>query len=233
MSGLSFTFRSETLTALGSGALFWPAQSLLCVSDLHLGRTERIARTGGQIIPPYENTDTLARLEAHIAALAPRTVICLGDSFDDMDARQSLTNTETEWITRLQAGRHWIWIEGNHDPAPLDLGGAHKAEHRIDALVFRHIAEPDANGEISGHYHPKITVSGRGRGITRPALVFDDNRLILPAFGTYTGGMSLGRSPLNRLFDRPSVILTGDKPRLVQSHAMARRERIPASSSKG
>lgn len=233
MTALDFHFRGETLSALGSGALYWPTQRLLCVSDLHLGRTERIAREGGHIIPPYENTDTLHKLEHHIETYQPKTVICLGDSFDDMTAGLSLTDQETEWITRLQAGREWIWIEGNHDPAPLNLGGAHKAEHSQGPLTFRHIAQADASAEISGHYHPKFTVSGRGRGITRPAIVYDKARMILPAFGTYTGGMSLRRQPLSSLFENPSVILTGDKPRLIQPHAMASRSRMPASSNKG
>lgn len=221
MSGLNFTFRGTTLTALGSGALFWPSQSLLCVSDLHLGRTERIARQGGHIIPPYENTDTLKKLEDHITALSPKTVICLGDSFDDLASVTALTEAETDWITRLQAGREWIWIEGNHDPAPLNLGGTHLQSYAAETLVFRHIATHDGQGEISGHYHPKLTVAAPGRRITRPAFVFDDRRLILPAFGTYTGGMSLNRAPLSQMFANPSVILTGPTPRRINTHSAA------------
>jgi len=221
MNGLSFTFHGESLTALGSGALFWPAQSLLCVSDLHLGRTERIARHGGQIIPPYENSDTLKKLEDHINALSPKTVMCLGDSFDDLASVNALTEAETDWITRLQAGREWIWIEGNHDPAPLNLGGTHLQSYSAETLVFRHIATLNGQGEISGHYHPKLSVAARGRRITRPAFVYDEARLILPAFGTYTGGMSLNRAPLSEMFLNPSVILTGPSPRRINTHSAA------------
>ena len=221
MNSLDFSFYGESLTALGTGALFWPSQSVLCVSDLHLGKTERIARTGGQIIPPYENADTLGNLDAHIETLNPKTVICLGDSFDDLAAVHALTDTETNWITRMQAGREWIWIEGNHDPAPLELGGTHMADLTIGALTFRHIAQKGAAGEISGHFHPKINLSGRGRRLSRPAFVFDNLRMILPAFGTYTGGMSLSRPPLATMFRTPSIILTGSRPRLIQSHSAA------------
>ena len=219
MNGLDFSFHGETLTAFGTGALYWHSQSVLCVSDLHLGRTERIARTGGQIIPPYENTDTLNKLDTHITELNPRTVICLGDSFDDLAAVHALTDIENEWITRLQAGREWIWVEGNHDPAPIDLGGSHMAELKINTLTFRHISQQGAQGEVSGHYHPKINLSGKGRRLSRPAFVFDNLRMILPAFGTYTGGMPLSRPPLSTMFRTPSIILTGSRARKIQSHS--------------
>ena len=231
MNGLDISFSGETLTARGSGALYWPSQELLCVSDLHLGRTERIARQGGQIIPPFENADTLTRLETEIAELNPKTVACLGDSFDDIAASLALTETENEWIRRLQAGREWIWIEGNHDPAPLSLGGTHLKQLALDPLVFRHIAETGATGEISGHYHPKFTVRTRHRSISRAAFLFDDVRLILPAFGTYTGGLNINKAPMRALFgDGAKVVLTGDKPRLLPAYSAAKRSNNPASS---
>lgn len=90
--------------------------------------------------PPYETHDTLARLECDLDATHASTVICLGDSFDDLATTQSLSSDENLWITRLQAGRHWVWIENNHDPGPIDLGGWHLTELPIPPLTFRHIA---------------------------------------------------------------------------------------------
>lgn len=114
-SGLLQTLNGADLILRGTGALFWPEHSLLCVSDLHLGKSERMARRGGPTLPPYETRDTLARLEAEIEATGARTVLCLGDSFDDRAAAQALGEDERLWIARLMAGRRWIWIEGNHD----------------------------------------------------------------------------------------------------------------------
>lgn len=234
MSGCEFTLSGEALTARASGALYWQARETLVVSDLHLGRTERIAREGGQIIPPYENTDTLGRLEDEIRALHPKTVICLGDSFDDLAATQSLSEIETEWITRLQAGKEWIWVEGNHDPAPLDLGGAHRETLHLGSLVFRHIAEMSSVGEISGHYHPKVTIPTRGRGVSRACFIFDNDRLILPAFGTYTGGMKVSKPPLSKMFGKDAqVVLTGKTARKFALYSAADKPRRPASSRPG
>jgi len=213
MNGCEFTLAGATLHALGSGALYWPAQDLLCVSDLHLGKSERIARRGGAQLPPYETRDTLARLSADLDATGARRVICLGDSFDDLTAARSLPKEEWLWITRLQAGRRWVWIEGNHDPGPLEFGGTHLAELLDPPLTFRHIAKNDASGEISGHYHPKATLHMRGRAITRPAFLVDDARLIMPAYGTYTGGLR-SRDPVLSTLMQPDAhaILTGPTP---------------------
>lgn len=213
MNVIELTLAGARLHALGSGGLFWPDQNLLCISDLHLGKSERIARRGGSQLPPYETRDTLNRLASDLEQTGARTVVCLGDSFDDLAAARALPEDERLWITRLQAGRRWVWIEGNHDPGPIEFGGTHLAELPIGALTFRHIAKAGASGEVSGHYHPKATLQTRARAISRPAFLIDSDRLILPAYGTYTGGLRSHDAVLARLM-RPdaSAILTGAKP---------------------
>ena len=132
------------------------------VSDLHFGKAGRLARLGAGLLPPYEAMETLSRLAAEIDALDPAGVICLGDSFDDMAAARESAGEIGPEIARLAAGRRWIWIAGNHDPAPLGLPGSHLAEARIQGLTFRHIARREAEpGEISGHYHPKARIAAR------------------------------------------------------------------------
>ncbi|WP_071672594.1 ligase-associated DNA damage response endonuclease PdeM [Nioella nitratireducens] len=199
MNGLPFPFAGETLAALPSGALHWPARRLLCVSDLHLGKSERMARRGGPMLPPYEARETLARLDADIRATAPDTVICLGDSFDDLAAMRALEDAAREMLTTLMAGRRWIWIEGNHDAGPVDLGGTHLEALTDGPLTFCHIATDTAQGEVSGHYHPKARLPLRGRTLTRPCFLVDAARLILPAYGTYTGGLYSHAEPLASL----------------------------------
>ncbi|MEO0402837.1 MAG: ligase-associated DNA damage response endonuclease PdeM [Pseudomonadota bacterium] len=213
MNMCDLSLAGAQLKALGSGGLFWPDQDLLCVSDLHLGKAERIARRGGSQLPPYETRDTLTRLAADLDATGARTVICLGDSFDDLAAAQALPEEERLWITRLQAGRRWVWIEGNHDPGPIEFGGTHLAALPVPPLVFRHIAQVGTSGEISGHYHPKATLQTRARAISRPAFLIDTDRLIMPAYGTYTGGLRSHDTALTRIM-RPDAkaIMTGPKP---------------------
>ena len=113
-------------------------------------------------------------------------------------------------LTRLQAGRRWTWIEGNHDPGPVELGGSHRNVLTTGPLTFRHIAEPGAVGEVSGHYHPKAQVKTRLRRISRPAFLVDGCRVILPAFGTFTGGLRSCSAELSGLMQPDALaILTG------------------------
>lgn len=223
MNKIDLTLAGNALEAHGSGALYWRERGVMVVSDLHLGKSERIARLGGGMLPPYETQDTLVRLDTEIAALSPKTVICLGDSFDDLAAHQRLPNDTVDWLNRLMAGRRWIWIEGNHDPGPLDLGGTHMAEVPMGSLTFRHIAKPGAAGEISGHYHPKATINGRGRSVTRACFLHDGDRLIMPAFGTYTGGLRSTSPELQGLM-RPEAmaILTGPRAQAIPMPGKAR-----------
>ena len=216
MNSCEFFLSGSRLVALGTGALHWPDREMLIVSDLHLGKSERIARRGGAMLPPYETRDTLSRLESDIIATGARSVVCLGDSFDDLSAAQSLSEDERLWITRLQAGRRWVWIEGNHDPGPVEFGGTHLAELPLAPLVLRHIAKPGASGEVSGHYHPKVTLPTRGRVISRPAFLFDTSRLILPSYGTYTGGLRADDPVFARLFAPDAqAILLGPTPQRI------------------
>lgn len=209
----TFDLAGERLVALPSGALHWPGAELLCVSDLHLCKAERMARQGAALLPPYETRDTLARLEADIRATAARIVVCLGDSFDDPAAAEAMEEDDRLWLSRLQAGRRWLWIEGNHDPGTLGFGGSYLAEFADGPLTFRHIAEIGAPpGEVSGHYHPKARISARGKTLTRACFLTDGVRLILPAYGTYTGGLHWTHPAVRSLLgSRAQAFLTGEK----------------------
>lgn len=205
MNAYAFDLAGARLAALPSGALHWPAEGCLVVSDLHLGRSERYARRAGALLPPYEVEATLARLDADIAACTPRAVICLGDSFDDPRAA-ALAEREALWLARLTAGRRWVWIAGNHDPAPLSLAGEHRTELALGPLTFRHEARAGARGEVSGHYHPRVRLAGRAI----PCFLVDRVRAILPAYGTYTGGLDACDRALGALMAEGALaILTG------------------------
>ena len=195
MTRHAFTLAGADLIALPSGGLYWPAEATLCVSDLHLGKSGRMARRAGALLPPYEVRATLEKLDLDVEATRPARVICLGDSFDDLAAIGELEDSARLWLARLMAGRDWIWIEGNHDAGPVEIGGTHLREWVQAGLVFRHIATNGAAGEVSGHYHPKTRLAGR----SHPCFLLDQDRLILPAYGHYTGGLPCEDAALQAL----------------------------------
>lgn len=188
--GAPFLLGAALAVARPSGALWLPAARLMAVADLHLGKAVRYARRGGALLPPYEAADTLGRLGAEVAALDPAVVVCLGDSFDEPAAAAELDAAHRAALTAMAAGRDWVWIAGNHDPAPHGHAGACRAEHVAAGLTFRHIAAPGPQaGEVSGHWHPKATLAPRGRRVTRRCFLTDGRRAVLPAFGAFAGGL--------------------------------------------
>ncbi|WP_421929476.1 ligase-associated DNA damage response endonuclease PdeM [Neoaquamicrobium sediminum] len=174
------------------GALFFPDMRLLVVSDLHLEKGSAFARRG-RLLPPYDTGATLDLLDTVIADHRPATVISLGDSFHDGFGAERMPPIYRDRLLSLMAGREWIWVAGNHDPdAPADLPGIVAGELALGDLRFRH--EPLAGaepGEIAGHLHPGAVVVQRGRAVRRRCFATDGERLVMPAFGAYTGSLNV------------------------------------------
>lgn len=180
------------LEADSTGALFWPERRVLAVADLHFEKGSAFAARG-TLLPPYDTAATLAALAAAITRLDPVLVICLGDSFHDREARARIAGADADAIRGLARGREWLWVVGNHDPAPPDdLGGTVVETVKLGPLTFRHAPRADAGpGEISGHLHPKAAVRIKGRRFVRRCFAASDGRVVLPAFGAYTGGLDV------------------------------------------
>ena len=178
------------MMALPQGALFWPARRALLVADLHLEKASWFARLG-QMLPPYDSVATLADLTALAAATDPAEIWCLGDSFHDREGCERLPERARAALLALTGATRWTWIVGNHDPAFADhCGGRIVDEAEVDGIVLRHEADPgETRPEISGHFHPKLRISHRGRLVSRRCFVGTPTKLILPAFGALTGGL--------------------------------------------
>ena len=189
-----FSFGGHDLIALPQGGLFWPARRALLVADLHLEKASWFARFG-QMLPPYDSLATLSDLALVVAATGATEVWCLGDSFHDRHGCERLPAPARAMLKDLTSSARWTWITGNHDPdlspAFIDAcGGAIAAQAEVDGLVLRHEADPaERRPELSGHFHPKLRVQVRGRRLSRRCFVATPTKLILPAFGSLTGGL--------------------------------------------
>ena len=190
-------FRGETLLLDPVGVLFWPARSLLVVADLHLEKGSACARRG-QLVPPWDSMLTLERLERAIGFYAPACVLALGDSFHDDEGAGRLSDADRARLSGLAERAAFIWIAGNHDRrGTVDIPGTQAESWSLGPITFRHEAAPRAAGEISGHFHPKASVATRAASITRPCFVAGAEKIMLPAFGAYTGGLDI-RAPAIR-----------------------------------
>jgi hypothetical protein len=185
-----FSFAGETFEATASGALYWRARQALLVADLHLEKASWFARLG-QFLPPYDSHATLTALAGEVERTRAERLYCLGDSFHDRFGCERLPSQARELLTELTSALDWTWIVGNHDPGFADhCGGRIADEVEIGGIVLRHEAVRDeTRPEVSGHYHPKLRVHLRGRQVSRRCFVTSARKIIMPAFGSLTGGL--------------------------------------------
>jgi DNA ligase-associated metallophosphoesterase len=186
-----FSFAGEELRLVDGRALFWPRENALLVADLHLEKASFFAGHG-QMLPPYDSRETLGRIADALRQTCARRVFCLGDNFHDSAGTARLEEHAAGMLAALTRVAEWIWITGNHDAEMTQpVGGTLAEEAEISGLLLRHrAARGETRPELSGHYHPRLMIEARGRRIARPCAVASDSRLILPAFGALTGGMS-------------------------------------------
>lgn len=197
---VSLSFAGEKLCPMPCGALYWPAEATLLVADLHFEKASAYARRGW-FLPPHDTADTLRILIDSIALSGAKRVICLGDSFHDVGGPARLLAGPRTALKLLTASLDWLWITGNHDDtAGASLGGRMMTEARIGPLTLRHEANPDdASPELSGHFHPKVAVHIRGRRIVRRAFAVSATKIILPAYGAFTGGLDIADPAITRV----------------------------------
>ncbi len=219
MTAAPVTFAGHHLMLDPGGALWWPERKLLAVADLHLEKgTASAAR--GHLAPPWDTRAALDRLALLLRRYAPATVLALGDSFHDVGGARRLMAADAARLTAMTAAHDFVWVMGNHDPAPQDgIPGVTVEWWEADGIVFRH--EAGGRGpEICGHHHPKASIATRALTVTRPCFVLGPQRLMLPAFGAFTGGLDVRHPAIAGLFPRHSRAFLLGRDRLF-SFALA------------
>lgn len=207
--GVAVALGAAELLLRASGVLWLAGSRAMVAADLHLEKGSAYARNG-QMLPPYDTADTLARLAAEVEALDPALVVLLGDSFHDGEGEARMAPRDAERLTALAVRRRLVWVVGNHDAdGPQALPGEVVDEIRIEGLDFRHepVAGPQA-GEAAGHLHPCAKVAGRGGSVRRRCFVTDGERIVLPAFGAYAGGLNVRDAAFRQLFARRPLAVT-------------------------
>lgn len=204
------------VTALPEGALWIASAKTMIVSDLHLEKGSSFARNG-QLLPPYDTHATLSRVLSLMDRLQPDIVVSLGDSFHDGGGPARMAPRDRDLLTALIDRCDWIWVEGNHDgKSPETLGGVLQETLHLGSLVLRHLpTQADAPGEIAGHLHPCAKVTGRGRVVRRRCFATNGARLVMPAFGAYTGGLNICDDAFAPIFPDGSTALVLGKERVL------------------
>lgn len=209
---IALQFAGETFTPLLSGALFWRDENTLLVADLHLEKMSSFA-SKGQLLPPYDTKATLALLANDMQATKARRVICLGDSFHRDAGARTLSQEDGEQLSALIGSVDWLWLSGNHDPSPHQLGGSCADNIVLGDVNFSHEPSSKTIGQIAGHLHPSARIVINGRATRRPCFVHDERLMILPAYGVSTGTLNILSDPFKGLFERDKlkIVMLGKK----------------------
>jgi DNA ligase-associated metallophosphoesterase len=186
----AFDFCGHEFRFTSGRALYWPGEQALLVADLHLEKASFYEKHG-QLLPPYDSRETLERLALAVRETGAKRVFALGDNFHDAKGVARLDPHAAGMLAALTRALDWVWIIGNHDGGNNEIAGGTLADEvATGGLVLRHKAQAgEERPELSGHFHPRLALSARGRRIARPCAVMSEHRLILPAFGALTGSM--------------------------------------------
>ena len=214
---VALSFAGEALLPLPCGGLYWPSHETLFVADLHFEKASAFARRGW-LLPPHDSADTLRVLIDTLEVTGARRVVCLGDSFHDRGGPERLLAGPRAALRTLTASLDWLWITGNHDDnAGASLGGRVMPQARLGCLTLRHEADRnDPAPELSGHFHPKVAVHIRGRRIVRRAFAVSETKIILPAYGAFTGGLDVGDPAISVVMRGAVTAVVAEGDRLLR-----------------
>lgn len=199
---MKIEFFGQELLLHHSGMAFWPSERIGIVSDLHLEKGSHFA-VRGFLLPPYDSQDTLMRLLNVCQEHNIERLVILGDSFHDPKGYERMNDEARKLLDQLRTFNP-VWIKGNHDAYFVPENFLAYDEFQLEGLIFRHQAIPGATAEISGHFHPKISLNN-GR-LNRDCFITDGYKLIMPAFGAYTGGLSIQSPEIKSLFNKECEI---------------------------
>ena len=199
-------FHGQHMQLLGDGTLYWAQEKVLIVSDLHLEKGAALSASAP--LPAFDTKDTLERLKRRLDAIKPETLICLGDSFHTIERAFLLPPDSLALLHEIAQCVHIIWVTGNHDSHLPDRLPGRMVDHlSLQNILLCH--EADSHWQeptISGHFHPKARIKLRAKALSARCFIQNPHHLIMPAFGSYTGGLNICDAALSGFVDTQAVI---------------------------
>ena len=195
-------FANEKFSFFANGELYWPNKKTLIISDLHFEKGSFFSESN-QYIPPFDTIETLRQLSNFINNHPVEKIIFLGDLIHDKFAFQRMAAKSKELFFKILKNIDCTLTVGNHDNISFlkDIGLTLTDEVVIDGICFSHYPSIDQRFSVFGHYHPKVKLIINARGIWVACFVLNKERILMPSYGYYTGGLSIKSVQIKELFD--------------------------------
>ena len=200
-------FADKKFSIFSNGELYWQNKKTLIISDLHFEKGSFFSESN-QFIPPFDTIETLRQLTNFINVHSVEKIIFLGDLIHDKLAFQRMAIKTKEIFFEILENINCILTVGNHDNMNFlkDIGLNLTDNIIIDGICFSHYPAIDQRFSVFGHYHPKVKLTANSRRIWTPCFILNKERLLMPSYGYYTGGLSIKSPEIQKLFDRPYEI---------------------------
>lgn len=182
----------QALHLLKEKAVWLESSSSLLLADTHFGKAGHF-RKSGIPIPENIHDHDYQRLEMIIEKFKPKAIYFLGDLFHS-DLNQDWIKLK-RFIQRFENIPFHL-VKGNHDILPEELYtssflSVHEECVDLPGILLSHepsTFQDNGNINICGHLHPGIVLHGSGKQRLRlPCFYLQQNQVVLPAFGTFTG----------------------------------------------
>ena len=195
----------ERLLLLPEKAVYWPARQMLIIADIHFGKAASF-RAQGIPVPRGTTTENLLGLDALIERHGARHVVFLGDFLHARAAHASSTQQAMLAWRRSRSDLRLTLVRGNHDKHAGDPAAVLDIElvdepHMVGPFAFCHHPDLDTDGyALAGHVHPAWVLATRFDSLRLPCFVVGSERMILPSFGSFTGGHVVRREAGDAIF---------------------------------
>ena len=208
------------LHLLAQRAALLPDERMLLIADAHLGKAQSFRRLGVPV-PHGTTDDTLARLDALLAATGARTLVFLGDLLHSARAHAPAAQAAVRRWRERHAALDLVLVRGNHDRHAGDPPSDWRvrcvdAPWRVGPWALVHHPAPVAGAyALAGHVHPAVALAGRAHQRLRlPCFHFGPAVGVLPAFGGFTGQHVVRAAHGERVF-----VVDGERVRALPARA--------------
>jgi len=186
----------EQLILLPQKAAFWPRERMLIIADIHFGKAAAF-RSWGIPVPRGTTSENLDALDELIRLTRAEHVLFLGDFLHARAAHAAGTQAAMLAWRQRRCELILTLVRGNHDKHagdPAERLGIDLVDepYTVGPLSFCHHPDIAAPGYVlAGHVHPVYVLATRFDALRLPCFVAGPRRMILPSFGSFTGGHAL------------------------------------------